>query len=285
MATVSLLVGRALAKMLNRQSDILLLSRQRVTVMDVRAQPRKPAGVSGGGQYASGKAGTPAITEHGGYTKLTREAQIDHAVAKAVASGEDAGKARQREEFLNTPDTEIWLGANGSTISFGRKTGLNDASKKETIDAINEVQAKNPHRLGPVDVKVLNPKLMESLAGSKVYGFAVAGSGTVYLSSHVAGPTVRKAFKQEDGFNPGAGKISPVKYTIVHEYGHAKDVARSKPRSAATQDALDTHASPSRYGRTKQTEAFAEAFTEHHFANGGPTSPLATALALSEGWK
>ena len=272
--------------MLNRQSDILLLNRQRVTVMAMRAQPRKPAGVSGGGQFANGKTGAPAITEHGGYTKLTREAQIDRAVAKAVANGEDESKARRREEYLTTPGTEMWLSANGSTIEFGRKTDLKDASKKEVIDAINEVQAKNPHRLGPVDVKVLNPKLMEGLSGSKgVYGFAVAGSGTVYLSSRTAGPTARKAFKEGDDFNPGAGKISPVKYTIVHEYGHAKDVARSKPRSAATQAALDTHASPSRYGRTKHSEAFAEAFTEHHFANGGPTSPLATALAISEGWK
>lgn len=271
--------------MLNRQSDTLLLKRQRVTVMAMRAQPRKPAGVSGGGQFANGKAGAPAITEHGGYTKMTREARIDRAVAKAVANGEDGDLARRHSDYLVIEGTEEWSGANGATIEFGRNTNLNDASKKEVIDAINEVQTRNPHRLGPVDVKVLNPKMVENLQGSKtVYGFAVVGSDTVYLNSRTAGPTARKSFKEGEDFNPGAGKISPVKYTIVHEYGHAKDT-RSKSRSAATQAALDTHASPSKYGRTKQTEAFAEAFTEHHFANGGPTSPLATALALSEGWK
>jgi hypothetical protein len=187
--------------------------------------------------------------------------------------------------------------ANGHTVVI--ETGMNAEQTKGLLtDVSSAIERAHPNLKG-AHVKFLVPtgdsEFRTRKDGKTVGAYVHVGGTTVHINPKVANNELAEAFArggQTGHFMPGATKVAPREYTILHELGHVADgqhghtstgrfAASFAPEVKAHHSGL-AHAH-SNYGAANPAEGYAEAFAQHGIGGVG-SHEVSDAYAKQYGW-
>jgi len=116
--------------------------------------------------------------------------------------------------------------------------------------------------------------------GKTARGFTYRGSDTVFMNPKTVDLGIDPG---TPGWSmPSAAKVARARYTLAHEFGHTVDLPGNNAASARLYKTWRDSPDLSTYGKSKEVEAYAEAFAE--WCYGDRTNPVVAAYAKEFGW-
>jgi len=276
---------------------------------------QKTHGAGGSGPYVAGSWTKASAIDKKAILERRYGAAADKAVGGELTREQKIKEmARIDQNNIDNRNNEVWMNGENHTIIFTRNTKNMDVGDKEKLfNDVDAMQTKYP--LDQMDVEVSSDwrgtKGMASDRGAAAYttndGLKIGVRANYVSGIYAETPEqlAREGFVVPFGEKQFMGSVNRVpvsKYTMAHEWGHAWESKQLKLANVTGRDRLryeinrDVNLQKaikegnlrggfmSIYGKTGNSESYAEAFADFYLSNGKPTNAVTQEMAKEFKW-